>query len=255
MYSSDKRLLGTSKSNRQTNCSRHSTGTSPPPKSCVHPSRSRPRRTTATSFRSTATCSRCTSRSNQTRSHHPRGAFEVYLPYTPHRAHDPRGHQPSVPDPDRRPVAAVCDRVSGGRASVAQAAHARQGDERAPRAHQVRVRARPAHPPAQPHPLSQPRGGCDRGRPPHRRAGRPAADRPRSVQGDQRHARPPLRRPAAPGDRTAAGEDPAPVGHCSHASAATSSESCCPRSPTRRRRWWWPAALTRCWSSRSPSRV
>ena len=34
------------------------------------------------------------------------------------------------------------------------------------------------------------------------------ADRPRPLQGDQRHARPPLRRPAAEGDR------PAPVDAC-----------------------------------------
>ncbi len=91
-----------------------------------------------------------------------------------------------------------------------------------------------------------------------RRTGEQAAllsDRPRSVQGDQRHARSPLRRPAAPGDRAAAGEDPPPVRLCSRASAATSSASCCRRSPTPRRRWWWPAAPTRCWSSRSPSRV
>ena len=57
-----------------------------------------------------------------------------------------------------------------------------------------------------------------------------AAARPRSLQGDQRHARSPLRRPAADRARTAARVRPAPAATRSRVSAATSSASWC-RSP------------------------
>ena len=85
------------------------------------------------------------------------------------------------------------------------------------------------------------------------------ADRPRSLQGDQRHARPPRGRPPAGGGRAPAPGVAAASATPSPASAATSSACCCPRcaapaTPTSSRASCSPACASRSRSRASRSR-
>ena len=75
-----------------------------------------------------------------------------------------------------------------------------------------------------------------RARAPRRRPGRAAADRPRPLQGGQRHARPRLRRRAAGRGRRAPRGASCGAATRSPGSAATSSPSCSPALPHRGRR-------------------
>ena len=102
-----------------------------------------------------------------------------------------------------------------------------------------RLADRPAEPRAVP--ASTRRG--DRGRARAGRAHRGDADGPRSLQGGQRHARAPLRRPAAAGDRPTAVDRAARRRHRWPASAATSSACCCPTFPRTRSRPRSPTRL------------
>ena len=79
---------------------------------------------------------------------------------------------------------------------------------------------------------------------------RGAAHGPRPLQGDQRHARPPLRRPVAPGARTAPDLRDRRRAASWRAWAATSSGSCWRRTRMTRRCWTWSS---RDCSSRSAS--
>ena len=179
----------------------------------------------------------------------PQGAFEVYLPYAPLAS-------AIQADTNRLYLIllvglsllyAIVFRVVA-RASR-KPAHPRQGDERPPGAHQVRVRARPAHHLPNrtlfPDRLEQTLGCPTRGPPV-----RGDAPRPRPLQGGQRHARPP------PGDMLLLGLGARLRVACatatpSRASAATSSPCCSPSIERHRGRPELAVKLRRCSSDRS----
>ncbi len=86
---------------------------------------------------------------------------------------------------------------------------------------------------------------CGRDEPPLRAQVRGAVHRPRSLQGDQRHARPRGRRRAAARDGGAPARVPARKRRRRRGSAATSSSCSCRRSPTSAKSAWWRATSSR----------
>ena len=155
----------------------------------------------------------------------------------PDRGRDPRRHAHALPAARGR-----LRRCSGSRSSRSCG---RLGPPAPPGA------ARHADGAAEPREPAPARRPIDERRARVRRARRAAADRPRPLQGGQRHARARSRRHTA----ARRGRSP-PRPRCaaatrSRGSAATSSPCCCPTCPTAARPPSWPRACSQRWSGRS----
>ncbi len=158
----------------------------------------------------------------------PTGSAEVWIPLRGRRdGHRRRTSRSALLHDRLRPAAALGGAARDRRGRLAAPAPPGGGEGGA-------GALRRADRPAEPHDV-QPAGGEDhREQRPPQEHGRRDADGPRPLQGRQRHARPPQRRPAAPADRLSACTACCATARPSPASAATSSRSCCPRSPTAR---------------------